>query len=365
MDKLSQARAVIDEVDAQMAQLFCRRMDAVRDVVAYKKEHGLPVLDASREEAVVEKNLALLPDKAYAEWYEDFVRHNMAVSRAFQSRVLARDAVAYQGVEGAFSHIALTRLFPHAAARAYPTWAQVFDAVEKGEAACGVLPFENSHAGDVSEVLDLCFAHEDLCVQQVYDLPVSQNLLGVPGAKEEEIAVVYSHEQALTQCAQFLDAHASWRRIPYYNTAASAKMVADAGDRTQAALTSRLAAKYYGLEILREGVNTRTDNFTRFIIVSAQPEPVEAPDKATITFTLRHERGTLHRALACFVALGMNMMRIESRPNEVSWEYRFYVDLSGNVSPKYMDVLLESLRADCIDCRLLGVYRANGGQTHA
>ena len=173
-----------------MAQLFCRRMDAVRDVVAYKKEHGLPVLDASREEAVVEKNLALLPDKAYAEWYEDFVRHNMAVSRAFQSRVLARDAVAYQGVEGAFSHIALTRLFPHAAARAYPTWAQVFDAVEKGEAACGVLPFENSHAGDVSEVLDLCFAHEDLCVQQVYDLPVSQNLLGVPGAKLSEVRQV-------------------------------------------------------------------------------------------------------------------------------------------------------------------------------
>ena len=121
MDKLSQARAVIDEVDAQMARLFCRRMDAVRDVVAYKKENGLPVLDASRVEAVVAKNLALLPDKAYAELYEDFVRHNMALSRASQSRVLARDTVAYQGVAGAFSHIAPTLPSPHLAAKASHT----------------------------------------------------------------------------------------------------------------------------------------------------------------------------------------------------------------------------------------------------
>ena len=142
-------------------------------------------------------------------------------------------------------------------------------------------------------------------------------------------------------------------------------MIAETSDPTRAALASKLAANYYGLEVLREGVNTRADNFTRFIVVAAQPKADEQADKATITFTLRHEPGTLHRALACFVALGMNMMRIESRPEATNWEYRFYVDLSGDVSQKRIDVLLDSLRADCTECRLLGVYRANGGQAHA
>ena len=111
----------------------------------------------------------------------------MGLSRAFQRAVLGMGTVAYQGVEGAFSHIALTRLFQHVRAQAYPTWAEVFDAVAGGDAAYGVLPFENSHAGDVSEVLDLCYAHRDICVCDVYDLPVSQNLLGVPGAHLSDV----------------------------------------------------------------------------------------------------------------------------------------------------------------------------------
>ena len=128
-NELEQARREIDAVDAEMAALFCRRMDAVRRVAAYKQARGLPVLDASREEAVVAKNCARLPDEAYAEYYEDFIRHTMGLSRAFQRAVLGMGTVAYQGVEGAFSHIALTRLFQHVRAQAYPTWAEVFDAV--------------------------------------------------------------------------------------------------------------------------------------------------------------------------------------------------------------------------------------------
>ena len=156
MDKLCAARVEIDQIDREMARLFARRMTAVEEVASYKKEHGLAVLDAAREEEVVAKNKTLLPREAvaFADLYEDFLRHNMALSRAWQQRILGRDAVAYQGVQGAFSHIALTRLFPYARAVAQPTWDGVVDAVERGEAAYGVLPFENSHAGDVSEVLD-------------------------------------------------------------------------------------------------------------------------------------------------------------------------------------------------------------------
>lgn len=370
MKDLQTLRAEIDAIDTQLVKLFEARMACARGVADYKMANHLPILDTSREKQVIASRVARLEDASLAGATQKLFEELMALSRAEQQKRIAqtpgeKSGIAYCGVPGAYGDEACVGFFGEDCRRiSKGSFEDVFRAVTSGEARYGVLPIENSSAGSVNDNYDLLGRYGCHIVGE-YILPVRHCLLGVPGAKEEEIAVVYSHEQALTQCAQFLDEHASWRRIPYYNTAASAKMVAEAGDRTQAALASRLAAKYYGLEILREGVNTRTDNFTRFIIVSAQPEPVEAPDKATITFTLRHERGTLHRALACFVALGMNMMRIESRPNEVSWEYRFYVDLSGNVSPKYMDVLLESLRADCIDCRLLGVYCANGGQTHA
>ena len=234
-NELEQARREIDAVDAEMAALFCRRMDAVRRVAAYKQARGLPVLDASREEAVVAKNCARLPDEAYAEYYEDFIRHTMGLSRAFQRAVLGMGTVAYQGVEGAFSHIALTRLFQHVRAQAYPTWAEVFDAVAGGDAAYGVLPFENSHAGDVSEVLDLCYAHRDICVCDVYDLPVSQNLLGVPGAHLSDVKKAVSHPQALQQSAKFIRS-LGLETQAFQNTAAAAKSVAEAGDKSVAAI---------------------------------------------------------------------------------------------------------------------------------
>lgn len=366
MKDLQTLRGEIDAIDTQLVKLFEARMACSRGVADYKMANNLPILDTSREAQVIASRVAKLEDTSLAGATQKLFEEIMAISRAEQQMRIAQtpnanSKIAYCGVPGAYGDEACVGYFGEDCQRiAKGSFEDVFKAVTSGEARFGVLPIENSSAGSVNENYDLLGRYGCHIVGE-YILPVRHCLLGVHGAAEADIKTVYSHDQALTQCAQFLDAH-DWQRIPYYNTAASAKMVAEKGDKTQAALASRLAAKYYGLEIIREGVNTRSDNFTRFIIVSSQPESVEEADKATITFTLRHERGTLHRALACFVALGMNMMRIESRPNEVSWEYRFYVDLSGNVSPKLMDVLLESLRADCIDCRLLGVYRANGGQ---
>ncbi|WP_367924208.1 bifunctional chorismate mutase/prephenate dehydratase [uncultured Ruthenibacterium sp.] len=354
MDELLKARAVIDEVDAQMAELFCRRMDAVQSVAAYKKEKGLPVLDASREEAVVAKNLALLPKAEYSELYEDFVRHNMALSRAFQRRMLAMDTVAYQGVEGAFSHIALRKLFPHATARAYPTWSQVVQAVEKGEAVCGVLPFENSHAGDVSEVLDLCFAHETVCVQQVYDLPVSQNLLGIAGAKLSDVKQVVSHPQALQQSAKFLRTLGLSTK-PMANTAAAAKYVAETKDPSLAAIASKETAELYGLSVLAEDVNTSENNTTRFIVIGK--EMAAAGSRFSLLFTVDHVAGSLARVVQAIGEMGFNMECIKSRPMpHVSWEYYFYVELVGDVSSQSSHALLEKLKGLCRTARVLGVY---------
>lgn len=203
MDALEQARREIDTVDAQLAALFERRMAAVLQVAEYKRAHGLPVYDAARETAVLEKAAARIQDPALRPYYKDHVQNLMDVAKQYEAVVLGQNRAAYQGVEGAFAHIALRALFPHAEAVSYPTWDEVFDAVERGDAARGVVPFENSHAGDVSAVLDLCYNHPALWVVDVYDLPISQNLLVLPGTKLDQIKSVYSHQQAIAQSETF------------------------------------------------------------------------------------------------------------------------------------------------------------------
>ncbi len=204
MDALEQARREIDTVDAQLAALFERRMKAVLSVAEYKKAHGLPIFDAAREKVVLDKAEARIGDPALRPYYRDHVQNMMDVAKQYEAEVLGRNRAAYQGVEGAFAHIALRALFPHAEAVSCPTWDEVFDAVEKGDAAHGVVPFENSHAGDVSAVLDLCYNHPGLWVVDVYDLPISQNLLVLPGTQLSDLTRVYSHQQAIAQSETFL-----------------------------------------------------------------------------------------------------------------------------------------------------------------
>ena len=353
-NELEQARREIDAVDAEMAALFCRRMDAVRRVAAYKQARGLPVLDASREEAVVAKNCARLPDEAYAEYYEDFIRHTMGLSRAFQRAVLGMGTVAYQGVEGAFAHIALRALFPHAEAVSYPTWDEVFDAVERGDAARGVVPFENSHAGDVSAVLDLCYNHPELWVVDVYDLPISQNLLVLPGTQLSQLRTVYSHQQAIAQSETFLKQF----RLPataMANTAMAAKFVAESGDATKAAIASAETAALYGLEILVPNINTDGDNTTRFIVLSR--EKPTAGNRFSLLFTVDNKPGKLAEVIQVIGASGFNMESIKSRPMpHVPFEYYFYVELVGDPTADETGALLQQLDRTCRTVRLLGVY---------
>ena len=255
MDALEQARAEIDTVDAQLAALFERRMAAVLQVAEYKRAHGLPIYDAAREAAVLEKAAARIQQPALRLYYKDHVQHMMDLAKQYEAAVLGRNRAAYQGVEGAFAHIALKALFPHAEAVSYSTWDEVFEAVASGEAAHGVVPFENSHAGDVSAVLDLCYNHPELWVVDVYDLPISQNLLVLPGTQLSQLRTVYSHQQAIAQSETFLKQF----RLPataMANTAMAAKFVAESKDPTKAAIASAETAALYGLEILVPNINT-------------------------------------------------------------------------------------------------------------
>lgn len=353
MDELQAARGVIDRVDREMADLFEQRMAAVEQVVAYKKEHGLPVLDAGREAAMLEKNLGYIQKEELRPYYADFLRGQIAVSRQYQAAVLGRDAVAYQGVEGAFSHIALKRLFPHARAVQCPTWDEVFSKVEAGEAEFGVLPFENSHAGDVSAVLDLCYSHS-LSVVRMYDLPVTQNLLGLPGAGLGDIREVYSHQQAIRQSEKFLKClHLPAKEWP--NTAAAAQYVAECGDKSKAAIASAETAALYGLSILAENISTDEDNTTRFIVVGR--DKPSTGNRFSLLFTVDHKAGRLARVIQAIGAAGFNMESIKSRPMpHVPFEYYFYAELVGDIEASGSQQLLETLETVCRTVRILGVF---------
>ena len=222
MDKLTEARKIINSVDAEMAKLFCRRMAAVKDVLEYKREHGLPVLDTARENAVMEANSALIDDEALKEYYISFIRATMAVSREYQRSLLSGIRAAYCGVEGAFAQIAAKHIYADCEAKAYPSFAAAYAAVEEGECEVAVLPIENSSAGEVGQVVDLIFAG-NLYINGVYELAVEQNLMVLPGARLSDIKTVFSHPQALMQCASFLE-EAGIQAKAFENTAAAANL---------------------------------------------------------------------------------------------------------------------------------------------
>ena len=354
MDALEQARAEIDTVDAQLAALFERRMAAVLQVAEYKRVHGLPIYDAAREAAVLEKAAARIQQPALRPYYKDHVQHMMDLAKQYEAAALGCNRAAYQGVKGAFAHIALKALFPHAEAVSYSTWDEVFEAVASGEAAHGVVPFENSHAGDVSAVLDLCYNHPELWVVDVYDLPISQNLLVLPGTQLSQLRTVYSHQQAIAQSETFLKQF----RLPataMANTAMAAKFVAESKDPTKAAIASAETAALYGLEILVPNINTDGDNTTRFIVLSR--EKPTAGNRFSLLFTVDNKPGKLAEVIQIIGASGFNMESIKSRPMpHVPFEYYFYVELVGDAAAGETAALLRELDRTCRTVRLLGVY---------
>ena len=354
-------RAEIDTVDAEMAALFERRMRAVADVVRYKAETGKPVFDAAREAAVLDKNTARITDEALRPYYRAFLSDAMSISRAYQRARLGRDTAAYQGVPGAWSHIALRRLFPFARETACTTWGEVFDAVQNGDAQFGVLPFENSNAGDVSTVLDLLYTHPDIIIARMCDLPIRQDLLGVPGATLETVRTVISHPQALAQSSVFVQQH-GFKTSTWGNTADAARHVAELNDPSVAAIASAETAGLYGLQILSAGINADGDNTTRFIVIeraAAAPAMTGEGQRLALLFTARHKPGQLAAALDQIGARGFNMECIKSRPlPHVPFEYYFYVQIvcpAGSTGAG-CQTLLDTLTSVCSTLRLLGAF---------
>jgi len=237
--------------------------------------------------------------------------------------------IAYQGEPGAFSEAAARRVDPDAELVPCRSFEEVFDGVQAGSSACGVLPIENSIGGSIHRNYDLLLEH-DLPIVAEVELPVVHHLLALPGTTLAGLKRVYSHPQGLAQCEQFLRTLAGVEIIATYDTAGSAKMIADGQLTDAAAIASARAGEVFGLTSLAASVQDFDDNITRFLVVGRQPVRNAVPDKTSIVFSLPNEPGSLFKALSVFALRGIDLTKLESRPIPGRpWEYLFYVDLAA------------------------------------
>jgi chorismate mutase / prephenate dehydratase len=368
---LVQLRDRIDDVDRQIIALLAERLRIVESVVLAKLEAASPFRDREREERL----LLRLREHATAagidpHQIERLYRVVMDMSVAHQEATVRNRAdaplrIAYQGVEGSYSHLAAQRRYggrPGGALLAgFDSFRAAADAVVHGAADLALLPIENTTAGSINETYDL-LADGTLHITGEVVSSIEHCLLALPGVSLDELRVVSSHPQALAQCQTFFAAHPHLLARPELDTAGAARRVAQAGDRTLGAIASAAAAKTYGLAIVATGIQTAAGNATRFVEVALRPAPVapEAAAKTSLVLALADRPGALGEVLLRFAARGLSLTKLESRPiPHAPFTYRFYVDVLGHASSAAFQATLDELAALTTELRVLGTYAAD------
>ncbi len=376
--ELKDLREQIDRTDRELVPLFLERMNLSAEVAEYKRQHHLPVLDASRERALLEK-ISELSGEEFEEYSRTLYATILDLSRSYQYHKLGEDSplyreiadaientpkifpdramVACQGVEGAYSQIAAEKLFKAPNIMFFSNWEKVFSAIEAGLCRYAVIPIENSTAGSVKKVYDLMIDRKFRIVRTVR-IKIDHNLLAKPGVKLSEIREVYSHEQAISQSSAFLASLGPDVKITRVeNTAKAAQMVAESDRRDVASLSSRSCASQYGLSILASAVQDNGNNHTRFICITNKTEIYPGADRTSLMVVTPHKPGALYRMLSRFNALGINLLKLESRPiPDRDFEFMFYFDLEASVYSEKLAQLLSELEHECDEFSYLGSY---------
>lgn len=272
-------------------------------------------------------------------------------------------AVSCFGQPGSYSDQAMQSYFAgRAAAASYcDHFEDVTAAVAEGRARYGVVPIENSSTGGITEVYDLIRRY-DCAVVGEKCIRIEHHLLGLPGARLEDIRTVYSHPQGFAQSGDFFRAHPGWEKVPYFSTSKSAEKVAADGRKDEAAVAGRLAADLYGLSVLAPSIQTNRRNFTRFFIIAPSMETDETADKITLIIAVHHTPGALYHVLGYFFYGGMNMTHLESRPMDGHpFEYFFHIDVMGRLDDPSNAHTLAGLASMCPYFRILGNYASDKG----
>lgn len=370
-------REQIDLIDDELVKLFAKRMEVSSKIAQFKKEKSLPVLDVKRERDKLKAVVDSSPDDI-KEYTSVLYSLMFELSRSYQNKLIGkgtplvskikdaientpklfpeREAVACQGVEGAYSQIACDKLFKVPNVMYFSNFDAVFSAVEKGFCRYGVVPLENSTAGSVNTVYDLMTKHKFSIVRSIR-LKVEHNLLAKPGTQISDIKEIYSHQQAISQCAGFLQSLKNVKIIPCENTAVAAKMVAESDRNDIATLSSRECMKLYGLSCLKASVQDKDNNYTRFICISKDLEIYPGADRTSLMAVLEDKPGSLYKLLSRLYALGINLNKLESRPMpEREFEFMFYFDLDTPVYSQEFLQLMGEIGDICEEFSYLGSY---------
>lgn len=376
--ELKDYRLKLDEIDDQLVDLFRKRMELAVEIASFKKEHGLPILDAGRERdkmkelcakvspemrnytSVLYSSLFELSRSCQSRQMQQYTDLNHRISDAIihTSNLFPQDVtVGVCGVEGTFVQTACEKLFRMPFIMYFNNLEGVFAAIEKGLCSYGVVPIENCSAGSVKKIYDLMIQHSFSIVRSVR-LKADQNLLSRPATRLEDVKEIFSHEQSISQCSEYLRALGPDVKVTVCeNTAIAAKMVAESQRSDVAAICSRNCMELFGLKCLRCSIQDRRSNDTRFICISRNLEIYPGADRTSIMLALSHKPGALYKLLARFYALGINITKLESRPiPDRDFEFMFHLDLETSIySQEFIQIICE-LSASCEEFTYLGSY---------
>ena len=374
---LKDLRNQIDEIDNTLVDLFVKRMRISEQVADYKKANNMPIYVPAREREIL-KDVAEKAGPEMANYTRVLYSMIFELSRSYQSKrntaitplyqeitksientpklFPQTPMVACQGVEGAYSQIACEKIFKSPLIMYFKNFDGVFTAIEQGLCQYGILPIENSTAGSVKKVYDLMI-HHNFSIVRTFRMKIDHNLIAKPGAKLSEIKEIYSHEQAINQCTNFIKNLPGVQIITVDNTAVAANIVAQS-DRTDiAAISSHTCEELYGLKSLADSIQDEGNNRTRFICISKKLEIYPGSDKTSIMMILPHRPGALYKVLARMYVLGINVIKLESRPiPDRDFEFMFYFDLETSIYSEEFVQLMCELDDLCEEFKYLGSY---------
>ena len=378
---LEEIRSRIDHIDRKLVELIEERLEIVKEVALYKKENNMKIFDRKREEEVVYKNLSNVKNEELKHYIEIILKDIMDSSKEYQKFKIGSPKkyvnsldfngkkLGYTGVPGAYAYEVMINLLKNSknsdgstGVRAkeilsFNTHRELVEGVENGKVDFAILPIENSIVGEVRDSIDLINKRSIYIVGEVKHR-IEHNLLGIKGSKIEDIKRVYSHEQALMQCSEFLGKYPEWEKVKMNNTALSAKYIGDTKNKENACIANMETREMYNLELLQPDINNEKENFTRFFIVSNKNIICENSEKISVITSTKNESGALMKLLKVFSDYGLNMVNLKSRPKtNKPWEYYFYIDFEGNLEEENVEKALKEIREKSIYLQILGNYK--------
>lgn len=368
-------RIKIDSIDKELIKLIEKRFEVSKEIGLYKKDNELNILDSSREQEVLRKNLSYMVESNKKEHIKEILEKMIRISKNIQSAVVIDDdtslesiigkikikkmvkdpVVAFRGIKGSYEEEALIKYFDLSVKElSFKTFHEVVEAVLDGRADYGILPIENTSKGNILDIERLLENNEIYIVGEEI-VEIVHCLLGL--GEISDIDTIYSHVQGFLQSGDFLKEY-NFKEMPYFNTAISAKFVSENGDKSLGAIASRRAADVYGLKVLAEHINFNAVSRTRFIVISSGVDFNDDYNKVSIQVILEDKEDSLSNIIKSIAENRLNMVKIASRPIiGKPFEYIFSIDFNGNVKDKKVKMALKEIKEQSILINFKGNYK--------